>query len=57
MTWSITSTTAVTARPTRRSGKFIRELFGQTDPRSVAEDKHSKTAMLEESARLKQRAK
>ncbi|HUA39866.1 MAG TPA: serine/threonine-protein kinase [Candidatus Sulfopaludibacter sp.] len=38
-------------------GKFIRELFDQTDPRSVAEDKHSKTAMLEESARLKQRAK
>ncbi|MGH7994266.1 MAG: serine/threonine protein kinase, partial [Limisphaerales bacterium] len=38
-------------------GKFIRELFDQTDSRSVAEDKHSKTAMLEESARLKQRAK
>src|SRR5579859_1855791 len=38
-------------------GRFIRELFNQTDPRSVTADKHSKTAMLEESARLKQRAK
>jgi eukaryotic-like serine/threonine-protein kinase len=38
-------------------GKFIRELFDQSDTRSSPADKHSKTAMLEESARLKQRAK
>ncbi len=38
-------------------GKYTRELFDQADSRSVAEDKHSKTAMLEASARLKQRAK
>ncbi len=38
-------------------GKFIRELFDQTVPRSVAGNKHGKTALLEESARLKQRAK
>ena len=37
-------------------GKFIRELFGQTDPRAVAADKHGKTTVLEEAARLKQRA-
>ena len=38
-------------------GKFIRELFGQDDPRTVAEEKRAKTAVLEETARLKQRAK
>ena len=38
-------------------GKFIRELFDQTAPRSAPSDKHGKTTILEESARLKQRAK
>jgi len=38
-------------------GKFIRELFDQADPRAVTEEKRSKTAILEETARLKQRAK
>jgi len=38
-------------------GKFIRELFGQAIPRGAAEDKRNRTTMLEESARLKQRAK
>ena len=38
-------------------GKFIRELFEQVVPRGAAEDKRNRTAMLEESARLKQRAK
>jgi serine/threonine-protein kinase len=38
-------------------GKFIRELFGQDDPRAVVEEKRAKTAVLEETARLKQRAK
>jgi serine/threonine protein kinase len=38
-------------------GKFIRELFEQDDPRAVAEEKRAKAAVLEETARLKQRAK
>jgi serine/threonine-protein kinase len=38
-------------------GKFIRDLFGETDPRTVAEEKRAKAAVLEETARLKQRAK
>ena len=38
-------------------GKFIRELFGQAVPRAVAEEKRAKTAILEETARIKQRAK
>jgi eukaryotic-like serine/threonine-protein kinase len=38
-------------------GKFIRELFDPALPRDVAEDKRNKTAILEESVRLKQRAK
>jgi len=38
-------------------GKFIRELFDQDDPRAVTEEKRTKTAVLEETARLKQRAK
>jgi serine/threonine-protein kinase len=37
-------------------GKFIRELFGQTAPH-LAEDTHIKTIILEETARLNERAK
>jgi serine/threonine-protein kinase len=37
-------------------GKFIRELFGEAVPRGGG-DKQAKTSILEESARLKQRAK
>ena len=37
-------------------GKFIRELFGQTAPH-MAEDTHVKTIILEETARLNERAK
>jgi serine/threonine-protein kinase len=38
-------------------GKFIRELFGQDNPRAAVEEKRAKTAVLEETARIKQRAK
>jgi serine/threonine-protein kinase len=37
-------------------GKFIRDLFGQTAPH-LAEDTHVKTIILEETARLNERAK
>ena len=38
-------------------GKFMRELFGQSVPAASAiEDSHGKTVLLEQTARLKERA-